>query len=52
MAEKIANRLADVIFPAKVLLKRDTQVTINRGEGGGPGGGRHVERIRAGRGID
>jgi len=24
-----------VIFPAKVLLKRDKEVTINRGEGGG-----------------
>ncbi len=35
MAEKIANRVADVIFPAKVLVKRDTQVTINRGEGAG-----------------
>jgi curli biogenesis system outer membrane secretion channel CsgG len=35
MAEKIANRIADVIFPAKVLLKRDKEVTINRGEGGG-----------------
>jgi len=35
MAEKIANHLADVIFPAKVLVKRDNIVTINRGEGGG-----------------
>ena len=35
MAQKIANRIADVIFPAKVLLKRDKEVTINRGEGGG-----------------
>jgi curli biogenesis system outer membrane secretion channel CsgG len=35
MAEKIANRVADVIYPAKVLIKRDTQVTINRGEGAG-----------------
>ncbi len=35
LAEKIANRVADVIFPAKVLLKRDKEVTINRGEGGG-----------------
>ncbi len=35
MAEKIANHFADVIFPAKVLVKRDKQVTINRGEGGG-----------------
>jgi curli biogenesis system outer membrane secretion channel CsgG len=35
MAEKIANRVADVIFPAKILIKRDTQVTINRGEGAG-----------------
>jgi curli biogenesis system outer membrane secretion channel CsgG len=35
LAEKIANRVADVIFPAKVLIKRDNEVTINRGEGGG-----------------
>ena len=35
MAERIANRMADVIFPAKILIKRDTQVTINRGEGAG-----------------
>lgn len=35
MAQKIANRIADVVFPAKVLLKRDKQITINRGEGGG-----------------
>ena len=35
MAQKIANRIADVIFPAKILLKRDKEVTINRGEGGG-----------------
>jgi curli biogenesis system outer membrane secretion channel CsgG len=35
LAQKIANRIADVIFPAKVLAKRDKEVTINRGEGGG-----------------
>jgi curli biogenesis system outer membrane secretion channel CsgG len=35
MAQRTADRLADVIFPAKVLVKRDKQVTINRGEGGG-----------------
>lgn len=35
LAEKIATHLADVIFPAKILMKRDTIVTINRGEGGG-----------------
>ncbi len=35
LAQKIANRVADVVFPAKVLLKRDKEVTINRGEGGG-----------------
>jgi curli biogenesis system outer membrane secretion channel CsgG len=35
MAQKIANRIADVIFPAKVLLKRDKEITINRGDGGG-----------------
>jgi curli biogenesis system outer membrane secretion channel CsgG len=35
MAEKIANHITDVIFPAKVLVKRDNIVTINRGEGAG-----------------
>jgi curli biogenesis system outer membrane secretion channel CsgG len=35
LAQRIANRVADVIFPAKVLIKRDNEVTINRGEGGG-----------------
>jgi curli biogenesis system outer membrane secretion channel CsgG len=35
LAQKIANRIADVVFPAKVLVKRDKEVTINRGEGGG-----------------
>lgn len=35
MAEKIALHIADVIVPAKVLIKRDNIVTINRGEGGG-----------------
>lgn len=35
MAEKIANHIVDVVFPAKILIKRDNVVTINRGEGGG-----------------
>jgi len=35
MAEKIANRIANVVFPAKVLVKRDSEITINRGEGAG-----------------
>ena len=35
LAQRIATRIADVVFPAKVLVKRDNQVTINRGEGGG-----------------
>jgi len=35
LAEKIANHFADVIFPAKVVIRRDKEVTINRGEGGG-----------------
>jgi curli biogenesis system outer membrane secretion channel CsgG len=35
MAEKIANHVADVIFPAKILTKNDEGVTINRGEGAG-----------------
>ncbi len=33
MAGKIANRVIDVIFPPKVLVKRDKQITINRGDG-------------------
>lgn len=33
MAGKIANRVADVIFPAKVLTKREKQIMINRGDG-------------------
>src|SRR5207302_1889661 len=35
LAEKIAVHVADVIFPAKVVVKRDTEVTIIRGEGAG-----------------
>ena len=35
MADKIANRVADVIFPAKIISKVDKQVTINRGDGTG-----------------
>jgi len=35
LAQKIASRVADVIFPAKIIAKRDKEVTINRGEGGG-----------------
>ena len=35
MAQKIANHVVDVIYPVKVLIKRDNTVTINRGEGGG-----------------
>jgi curli biogenesis system outer membrane secretion channel CsgG len=34
-AEQIATRLADVVFPIRVLIKRDAQITINRGEGAG-----------------
>ena len=33
MAEKVANRLADVIYPAKVVDVTGTQVTINWGDG-------------------
>jgi hypothetical protein len=35
MADKVANRVADVIFPAKIISKIDKQVTINRGDGTG-----------------
>jgi hypothetical protein len=34
-ATSVATHVADVIFPVRVLTKRDKQVTINRGEGGG-----------------
>jgi multidrug efflux pump subunit AcrA (membrane-fusion protein) len=36
-AEKIANHVVDVIFPAKVIAKNDSdkEVTINRGDGAG-----------------
>jgi len=33
-AERIATHVADIIFPPKVLIRRDNVVTINRGEGG------------------
>ncbi|MFM1830084.1 MAG: hypothetical protein RLZZ558_424 [Planctomycetota bacterium] len=35
MAEKAAQRVTDVLLPAKVLVVRDGQVTINRGDGTG-----------------
>ena len=35
MSEKIAQRIADVISPAKILAKTGRIVTINRGEGSG-----------------
>ena len=35
MAEKIAVHVANIIFPIKVLIRRDNIVTINRGQGGG-----------------
>lgn len=35
MAEKTAIRVADVIFPIKVLIKDDSGIMINRGDGGG-----------------
>ena len=34
-ATRIATHVADIIFPPKVLVRRDNVVTINRGEGGG-----------------
>jgi hypothetical protein len=33
MAGKVAQRITDTIFPAKVLVVRDRVVTLNRGEG-------------------
>jgi curli biogenesis system outer membrane secretion channel CsgG len=35
MAERVALRVVDVAFPAKVIDKEDKTVTINRGDGGG-----------------
>lgn len=35
MADQCAARIADVLFPAKVVAIRDGVVTVNRGEGGG-----------------
>jgi curli biogenesis system outer membrane secretion channel CsgG len=35
MAEKIANHFADVIFPIKVLVRREKEIILNRGDGGG-----------------
>jgi hypothetical protein len=35
LAEKVANRVVDVVFPAKVVSKTNKQVTINRGDGTG-----------------
>jgi len=35
VAAKVANRVADVTFPVRVLTKRDKQIMINRGEGAG-----------------
>ncbi|MDX2110730.1 MAG: CsgG/HfaB family protein [Verrucomicrobiota bacterium] len=35
MADKIANRVVDVIYPAKIVAKQDKQVTLNRGDGTG-----------------
>ena len=35
MAEKIALRVMDIIYPAKVIAKTGKTVTINRGDGGG-----------------
>lgn len=34
-AAEIAARVADIVFPIRVLVKRDAQITINRGEGAG-----------------
>jgi hypothetical protein len=34
-AEKISQRVTDVLFPAKVVAKTDSQITLNRGDGTG-----------------
>ncbi len=33
MADRVANRVLDVIYPAKIIAKTGQQVTINRGDG-------------------
>lgn len=35
MAQKVASRVADAIFPARVLFKRDRTITINRNDQSG-----------------
>jgi curli biogenesis system outer membrane secretion channel CsgG len=35
MADRVANRVVDVIYPAKIIAKTGKQVTINRGDGTG-----------------
>ncbi len=35
MAEWIANKVANVVFPVKVLARTEKQITLNRGEGAG-----------------
>ena len=35
MAEKIALRTTDILYPAKVIAKTDNQITLNRGDGTG-----------------
>lgn len=35
MAQKIASRVADAVFPARILAKRDKVVTINRNDSSG-----------------
>lgn len=35
MAEWVATRVANVVFPVRVIAKTDKQVTLNRGEGSG-----------------
>lgn len=35
LSEKIANHVIDIVYPAKIIAKRDAVVTINRGEGAG-----------------
>ena len=35
MAEKIALRTTDILYPAKVIAKADNQITLNRGDGTG-----------------
>jgi curli biogenesis system outer membrane secretion channel CsgG len=49
MSEKMANRVVDVIFPARIVARSDGQVTINRGDGTGISAGQVWEVFSLGK---